>query len=129
MPSVAADTHAALWFLERDPRLSGTARSALREAERVLLPSICLVEITYLVEKGRLRPEVPPRLLAELRNPASTLTLVPLDQDIALALAHIPRQAVPELPDRIIAATAWWRRAPLVTCDAEIRACGIDTIW
>jgi PIN domain nuclease of toxin-antitoxin system len=129
MTAVAADTHAALWFLESDPRLSSSARAALRQAERILLPSICLVEITYLTEKGRLQPEVPARLLAELRHPASTLTLVPLDLEITQALAHIPRQTVPDLPDRIIAATAWQCRVPLVTRDGNIQASGLETVW
>ena len=53
MKTVAADTHAALWFLENDRRLTVTAAAALEKAERILLPSICLVEIIYLVEKGR----------------------------------------------------------------------------
>jgi len=64
MTAVAADTHAALWFLENDNRLSLIAGGALDAAQRILLPSVCLVEITYLVEKGRLHEAVMPRILA-----------------------------------------------------------------
>jgi PIN domain nuclease of toxin-antitoxin system len=126
---VAADTHAAQWFLENDSRLSAAAAAALDEGERILLPSICLVEIFYLAEKGRLDPAVVPRILAELENPATKLHLAPLDLGVVLSLQDISRLQVPDMPDRIIAATALYYRVPLVTCDRKIRACGIPTIW
>jgi len=47
---------------------------------------------------------------------------------ISLAIAGIARPAVPDLPDRIIAATALHCRVPLVTRDKNIRACGSETI-
>jgi PIN domain nuclease of toxin-antitoxin system len=126
---VAADTHSALWFLEDDRRLTAPAAAALDGAERILLPSICLVEITYLVEKGRLEAAVLPRLFAELDNPATTLALAPLDLGVVFALQDISRSDVPDLPDRVIAATARHYSVPLVTRDRQIRAARIETIW
>lgn len=129
MKVVAADTHAALWFLEDDRRLSATAAAVLDGADRILLPSVCLVEITYLVEKGRLNAAVLPRVYAELDDPATTLTVASLDLGVVLALQDVPRSAVPDLPDRVIAATALHYRVPLVTRDRVIRASGIETVW
>jgi PIN domain nuclease of toxin-antitoxin system len=129
MKAVVADTHAAHWFFENDRRLSAAAAAALDGAQRILLPSICLIEITYLVEKGRLHAATLPRLLAELDHPATTLELAPLDLGVVLALQDISRAAVPDLPDRVIAATAWHHCVPLVTRDGKIRASGIETIW
>lgn len=129
MTAVAADTHTALWFLENDRRLSVAAAAALDGADRILLPSICLVEITYLVEKGRLHAAVLPRLLSEFDHPLTTLVLAPLDLGVVLALQDIPRAAVPDLPDRVIAATALHHRVPLVTSDRVIRASGLPTVW
>lgn len=58
MASVVVDTHAIVWYLPGDSRLSATAAGALDSAvaagEFIHVPSICLVELTYLVEKGRL---------------------------------------------------------------------------
>jgi predicted nucleic acid-binding protein len=58
MASVVLDTHAIVWYLPGDSRLSATAAGALDSAvaagEFIHVPSICLVELTYLVEKGRL---------------------------------------------------------------------------
>jgi PIN domain nuclease of toxin-antitoxin system len=129
MQAVAADTHAALWFLEDDRRLSSAAAAAMEAADQIILPSIAVVEIIYLIEKRRLKPEVLTRLLAELSNTATTLTIASLDLGIALALHTISWQAVPDMPDRIMAATALHNHVPLVTRDSNLRSCGIETIW
>lgn len=129
MGNVVADTHAALWFMEDDRRLTPAAAEALDGADRILLPSISLVEIIYLVEKGRLQPAALPRIFAEFDNPATTLQLAPLDLGVVLALEGISRSAVPDMPDRIIAATAAHHCIPVVTCDRSIRQSGIQTIW
>jgi len=133
MPGVLADTHAALWFLYDLARLSALARNALRQAvstgSPIYLASISLVEVRYLVEKGRLPEEAAQRLEGALAPTATALTLAPLDLGVAQALARIPRNAVPDMPDRIIAATALHLDVPLVTRDGMIRAAPITTIW
>lgn len=129
MRALATDTHAVLWYLEDDSRLTATAGAALDSADRILLPSVCLVEITYLVEKGRLDAAVLPRLFTELDHPDTTLVLAPLDLGVVLALQDVPRHTVPDLPDRIIAATARHYSVPLVTRDRAIRTSIIETVW
>ena len=92
-------------------------------------PSICLVEITYLAEKGRLDMAVMPRILTELDDPATTLELAAASTSASyMPWQDILRSAV-DMPDRIIAATAFHHCVPLVTRDSKIRSCGIDTIW
>jgi PIN domain nuclease of toxin-antitoxin system len=53
-----ADTHAALWYLFGDPRLSVPAKSAFEAAassrHKIVLSAISLAEVVYLVEKTRL---------------------------------------------------------------------------
>lgn len=39
------------------------------------------------------------------------------------------RQIVPEMPDRIISATALYLNLPLITRDAQIIASIVETIW
>ena len=52
------DTHAALWYLLGNPRLSASAKEyidgAARAGRRIALSAISLAEIVYLVEKERL---------------------------------------------------------------------------
>lgn len=86
MPAVAVDTHAVVWYLTNDPRLSIPAATALDEAssqgEFIYVPSICLVELTYLAEKGRLPRSARGRLITWLDDPEMPCRLVPLDGSV-----------------------------------------------
>lgn len=133
MSAVVADTHALLWYLNNDPLLSVSARVAFENAENtgqpIYVPSIVIVEIRYLVEKGTITEAEYQTTLTLLRDPATALTVVPLDTDGADALKQIARADVPDMPDRIIAATANYLGLPLVTKDSKITASGITVIW
>jgi PIN domain nuclease of toxin-antitoxin system len=133
MPGIVVDTHTIVWYLEDDPRLSVRAAEALDSAtaagDAILIPSVCLVELTYLIEKHRLPAVVRETLVQTLDDPASPCSLVPLDRAVADALRRVPRNEVPDLPDRIIAATAVALAVPLVSHDSKIRASQIQTIW
>jgi PIN domain nuclease of toxin-antitoxin system len=116
MASVVADTHAALWHLGRDARLSTVARDALRESiqagDPIFVASISVVEITYLVEKGRLPESALQTLRVALADPTFGLVPVALDLRVADAIRRISRDSVPDLPDRVIAATVAVAEAP-----------------
>src|ERR1043165_2222885 len=129
MTILAVDTHTAVWYLSDDRRLKSTAGDALDRADRILLPSIGIVEIIYLVEKRKLDAANLPRILNELDHPDTKLILTPLDHGAVLSLQDIPRHKVPDMPDRIISATALYHRVALVTRDRKIRKSGIKTIW
>ena len=62
-------------------------------------------------------------------DPNVALKFLSIDRDVALAVERIPRDVVPDMPDRIIAATALTHNLPLVTADRKIRASRIPTIW
>jgi PIN domain nuclease of toxin-antitoxin system len=133
MPGVVADTHALVWYLCSSSSLSTAARERFRASREqghpILVPSVCLVEMIYLVEKGRLARQAWHTLLEHLDDPCSELEVATLDRGIADAVQRVPRDQVPDMPDRIIAATAVHFRLPLVTRDARLRAAPIETIW
>ena len=133
MNSLVVDTHAVLWYLADDPRLSGRASQALDQATAsgcpIFIPTICIAEATYLIEKGRIEPLSMVRLDFALNAPQSAFQAAPLNTNIAFRLKEIARTTVPDLPDRIIAATALALGFPLVTRDGRIQASNIETIW
>lgn len=133
MRMAVADTHTVIWALLSPERLSPQAKEVFQQAQRrrlkMAVPSICLVEVTYLVEKGRLDAATRDFLLQALQDPESVVELVPLDFGVANALADVPRDQVPDMPDRIIAATAVHLGLPLVSRDRKIRASSVTTIW
>jgi PIN domain nuclease of toxin-antitoxin system len=130
---LVVDTDAALWYLADDPALSARAATALDATtiagQPIYLSGICVVETIYLAEKGRI-PEAPlERLLRALREPNPRFVIAPLDWDVAITVRSIARADVPDLPDRVIAATAAALQLPLVTKDGRIRATNLETIW
>jgi PIN domain nuclease of toxin-antitoxin system len=133
MNAIILDTHAVVWAFLDLKRLSAVARTTLEAANRrhdtVYVSAISIVEITYLIEKNRLPAETKSRLLVEADNPDSNLRIVPLDRDIAERIEQISRDAVPDMPDRIIAATAVHLGVPLITRDAKLRAAELKTVW
>lgn len=133
MSALVADTHAAIWYLARSTKLSTPARTAMNEVcqagEPVYVSAISLVEVAYLVEKGKLPETAFDRLRDALADPFSGFVLAPLDQAVALAVRQVSRDVVPDMPDRIITATALHLHLPLVTRDPQIRMAAISTIW
>lgn len=48
------DTHALIWFLEGNPRLSSQAATILADSNSSLvLPAIALAEAVWIVERGK----------------------------------------------------------------------------
>jgi PIN domain nuclease of toxin-antitoxin system len=89
-PSAVIDTHAAIWYLNADLRLSDRARRFIDEAGRrgvpVLISSISLVEVVYLCEKGRVPPASIVRLEEALRIQDTVLRVA--DLTIQLGALH-----------------------------------------
>lgn len=131
--AVVLDTHAAIWYLSQSNQLSAAAlkqiEGSVQAGETVFLSAISLVELIYLSEKGRLPAGALMKLEEALRATDSSMVVVPLDSAVAEAVSRISRAAVPDMPDRIIAATAAHLGVPLVTRDRQIQAAGINTIW
>jgi PIN domain nuclease of toxin-antitoxin system len=131
-----ADTHAALWYLLRNPRLSAAARQFMDDAASaghdIALSPISLAEIVYLVEKGRLPASAYDELRQALNDPDFVLQEVAFTGAIVEAMCQVPRTEIPDMPDRIVAATAAYLGVPVISRDGRIRAstcrpCGEDS--
>jgi PIN domain nuclease of toxin-antitoxin system len=93
------DAHAAVWYLLKSrslsPKALGAIEVALQSGEPAFLPSISLVEVLYLVEKGRLPMAALERLMLALESPVTALRIAPLDIDVTKFVQQIPRDTVP----------------------------------
>ena len=128
------DTHAAIWYLSDSEQLSPTARLIIKLEEGnggpIFVSAISLVEIIYLAERGRVPSTALQSLEDALGDPTGSMVIAPLDAAVATAVQKISRAAVPDMPDRIIAATAVHLNAELVTRDHRLRAAlGNRSVW
>jgi PIN domain nuclease of toxin-antitoxin system len=128
-----ADTHTVIWYLYASPRLSMPARGVLDRAaetgDQIGISSITLIEMIYLIEKGRIAVESFSRLATVLLEPGGLFIEVPPDLSVSRTLLRIDVDVIPDMPDRIIAATAFYLNVPLVSKDSKIRLSGLTTIW
>lgn len=128
-----ADTHTIIWYLFNDERLSNTARQTIETAavdgHQIGIAAITMAEIVYLSEKKRIPKQTLERLLNAIDKEDSVLIEIPLDRNVVQALARIERTQIPDLPDRIIAATALYVKVPVISRDRKIKLSSIQTIW
>jgi len=134
MTRYVTDTHALIWHLQSSRKLSGKARAIFRKADvgkaQIIIPSIVLVELVYLAEKGRIDTGLVDQVFALLTPVVQNYVVAPLEAQTVQALRTIRRTQIPEMPDRIIAATAKQLGLSLISRDPKIRAAsGLTVVW
>jgi PIN domain nuclease of toxin-antitoxin system len=133
MITAVADTHAVIWYFVNDPRLSNLAKQSFEKAaqqgEQIGISSITLVEMVYLVEKGRIPAGRFTQLATALDDSESLLVEVPVTLGIARALSQVNVNQIPDMPDRIIAATSVYLGVPIISRDGKIQGSGLTTVW
>ena len=133
MLHTVADTHAVMWYIFADSRLSATARTTIEqmaaEENQVAFSSITLAKIVYLSEWGRINLTTLDLFLREVESDDALLVEIPCDRNIAVTLRQVDRSQIPDLRDRIIAATALYLNLPVISRDRRIQLSSRDTIW
>ncbi len=130
-PFYVTDTHPFVWYLAADDdRLSPGAKSVFENADSakavVVIPAIVLAESLYLAEKGRIKAKAVEIL--ELVESALNYRLYPLDLSVIQIASELKK--IPEIHDRVIAATARRLGLELITDDKRIRESGyVKTLW
>ena len=127
--SVLLDTHAALWLVQGDTRLSTTARDRISALGRdgIFISDLMLFELGVLVSKQRVVIAGP--LGPFLWDFSSHFRVLPVDAEIAALAVEL---ALPQTDpfDRVFVATARRHKLPIVTRDREIRESAlVETIW
>jgi PIN domain nuclease of toxin-antitoxin system len=126
---VLLDTHAWVWSIDDEPRLSKTSIRAIENADKVFVSSITLYEICQKVRIGKW-PEMAPHI-AQLQDLLATqnIALILLTADIAITagLLDWPHR---DPFDRILAATALAGDMDLISADTAFDALpGLRRIW
>ena len=118
------DTHAALWFLSADERLSANARQHLTDGSNtVLLSAVVVWEVAIKRSLGKL--VVPDEYLGLLLGAGAQALAVSVEH--AAAVARLPPHHRDPF-DRMLVAQAGIERAALVSSDEALRPYGITLI-
>ncbi len=133
MADIVIDTHVAIWYFAAATQLSKPAETAIDNAEAngiIFVSAITIIELIYLIEKGKIPQDVLDLLRDALDDSTTAFRLIEISREIADEVENISRPTVPDMPDRIISATALHLNLPLVTKDHKIQALqNIQTIW
>lgn len=122
------DTHAFLWFVAGDRRLSRRARAAMEAPEAELYVSAASVwEMAIKVSRNRLT--LPAPVDAYMTDKiAEGYRVVPITWTHAAAVEQLPLHHRDPF-DRLLIAQARAERYPIVTRDRVFRKYGVDVIW
>jgi PIN domain nuclease of toxin-antitoxin system len=119
------DTHAALWFLAGDDRLSETAKRHLTDdSNRVLLSAAVVWEVAIKRSLGKL---IVPEEYVSLLLGAGVQPL-PVTLDHAAAVEHLPPHHRDPF-DRMLIAQAATEGAALVSRDEALRPYNVTLVW
>lgn len=126
---ILVDTHAFLWWLDGDHRLSQQARAALAARETVCLVSAASVwEIATKFRLGKLpgAEAVARDIIGSMaQNGFAALDIAAEDAELAGKLPSDHRDPF----DRMIAAQALRRSLAVVTADEHLVAFGVRQVW
>lgn len=125
-----ADTIALVRHLTNSRKMGAKAKEIFRKTDRgedqIILSGITLMEILYLSEKGRIDVDLID--VTKLITDSDNYLVFPVDASVVLSAQTV--EDIPELHDRIIAATAKLLDVPLITHDEIIsKSKAVITLW
>lgn len=122
------DTHAFLWFIDDNPRLSAKAKLLIESDADLLLSAASLWEIAIKVSLGKLTLAHPFDVFLPEQLTKNAVEILPI------SLAHLG--AVAALPfrhrdpfDRLLAAQASVEGTPIVSADPVFDAYPVRRLW
>ncbi len=120
MDSFVTDTQALVKFMMGKKVINDRSHQAYQSADKgestIIIPAIVLMEVLYLFEKNRIDIGL---LQTEDLFKSQNYQFEPLSFEILKTASEI--NDIPELHDRLIAATARYLDLPLITNDPVIR--------
>ena len=119
------DTHALLWWLTNDKRLSRRARSTI-EAGDVFISVVSVWEIEIKRGLGRIEADTP-AILEEVSG-TDCFNWLEIRPSHVAALVDLPTLHRDPF-DRMLVAQATLERVAVISRDANVRRYPVETIW
>lgn len=126
------DTHAWVWWICGDPRLTSREREALDNlppTERPVLAEISLWEVAMLVERGRLHLDMDLERWLSVASAPATVELARVTPAVAAEVALLPDKFHRDPADRLIVATARVMKLRVLTRDRMITGARVVPVW
>lgn len=124
--SLLLDSHTVLWWVDDDPALPRSVRSAIRAADRVLVSVVTPWELGIKATLGRLRS--PPLAVIRATLAKDVMAELGVRWEHADEVTRLPLHHGDPF-DRLLVAQARVERLTLVTRDPLIRRYDVDTLW
>jgi PIN domain nuclease of toxin-antitoxin system len=80
-------------------------------------------------KKKKIKPETLERLLEATGTSDAALVEIPVTGQIANKMRSVSRESIPDMPDRIIAATALNLNVPVISRDGKIKVSKLKSTW
>lgn len=126
------DTHAWIWWMDHDPRLGSRylhALDALPNESRPAISDISLWEVATLLERGRVRFDIPFDEWLQAAAHPRTVCVLPITPAVAAEIASLPPSFQRDPADRVIVATSRVFKMPLLTRDRLILRSRLVPSW
>ena len=123
------DTHALIWFLDDDPALSATAKSAIEApANHKFVSMATCWEMSIKASRKKLTLVEPVAVYLGRKLPANGFDLLDISFAHATAVESLPMHHKDPF-DRMLIVQARMEGMPIVSIDAAFDPYGIPRIW
>ena len=121
---IILDTHIWFWWNQDSPQISALQKEVIENSRRdgIGISSISLIEISRLVDRGRLILPKPLKEWFSIALSEEGVLLIPITPAIAIEAYSLPGEFHKDPADRIIVATARIYDCVLMTIDQNIVA-------
>jgi PIN domain nuclease of toxin-antitoxin system len=126
---VLLDTHALLWLVSDDAKLSALAKSVFLDNENdVLVSAVTAFEIAVKHSLGKLTLRESPADFVHNRIRANALTPLSITIDHCLRLADLPFHHRDPF-DRLLVSQALSEGLPILSADEKLSLYDVERIW
>jgi PIN domain nuclease of toxin-antitoxin system len=126
---VLLDTHAFLWFITDDAKLSATGKVTIADpANDILISPASYWEVAIKVSLGKYPLSVPFETLITHGIADNEFEILPIEPKHAAAVSNLPFHHRDPF-DRLLIAQALVEQVPLVSADTAFDAYPINRLW